>query len=193
MKPGGYLKHLAYFLVVGLLATFTMDIAALIIVKSGAVRLGAYRIIPELLGRWVGSFASGRVVHSTILETLPLSHEKALGLLAHYLIGLTLTSLLLFPHVRIWRRQITLRTAVFFGLATCVFPWFLMFPAMGFGVMASRLPHPSSLMLFSTLNHAAFGVGIFFWSNQIPISGSRRPEHCEESFGAVTRPEVTTS
>ena len=47
--------------------------------------------------------------------------------------------------------------------------------------MASRLPHPSSLMLFSTLNHAAFGVGIFFWSNVIPISKRRRPAYYQDS------------
>ena len=55
-----------------------MDLAALTIVKTGAVELEAYRVIPELLGRWVGSFTAGRFVHSTILETAPVSMARKL-------------------------------------------------------------------------------------------------------------------
>src|SRR6476646_296279 len=113
-----YFTTVLYFLVVALLATLTMDLTALLIVKTGLVRLGPYRIVPELLGRWIACFPEGRFTHSTILETPAMPHEKLLGLAAHYLIGLSLTSLLLFPHVRIWRRGISLRTGGLFGLAT---------------------------------------------------------------------------
>src|SRR5262249_26947882 len=119
MRIRALLRRLGYFLAVGLLATVTMDITALMIVKTGAAKLGPYRLVPELLGRWVGSFAQGRLVHATILVTPPVHHEKLLGLASHYLIGVTLTSLLLWPHVEIWRRRISLRTAMLFGLATC--------------------------------------------------------------------------
>jgi hypothetical protein len=110
-------------------------------------------------------------------------YEKVIGLLSHYLIGLTLSSLLLFPHVRIWRRRITLRTALLFGMTTCVFPYFLMFPCMGFGIMALKLPHPASLILFSAWNHAAFGFGIFLWSNLKSFPNWRRTELRQENFG----------
>jgi hypothetical protein len=186
-----HFKKVGYFLVVGLLATLTMDVAALIIVKSGAITLGRYRIVPELLGRWIGSFPGGKFVHSTIFETAAVPHEKLIGLVAHYLIGITLTSLLLFPHVRIWRRSVSLRGGALFGLATCVFPWFLMFPAMGFGIMAIHLPSPSPLMPLSVLNHVAFGMGIFFWSNVVLASRRLRTKYREESFDAATHPEAT--
>src|SRR5215467_8079891 len=93
------LFRIGYFLAAGLFATFTMDLAALITVMSGLVQLGPYRIVPNLLGRWVGSFPSGTLFHSTILNTAPISHEKLLGILSHYLIGVTLTSLFVYPHV----------------------------------------------------------------------------------------------
>ena len=106
MKASGALRNLGYFLAVGLLATITMDVTALIIIKTGLIQLGPYRIVPGLLGRWIASFPAGRFVHSTILETAPVPHENILGLAAHYLIGLTLTSLLVFVRHQIGRAHV---------------------------------------------------------------------------------------
>jgi len=171
---------------VGLLATLTMDLTALVMVKTGLFRLGPYRVVPELLSRWIGSFPAGAFVHSTILETAPVPHEKLIGLASHYLIGLTLTSVLLFPHVGIRHRSISFRTGLLFGLVTCIFPWFLMFPAMGFGIMGLNLPRSAPLMPLSLLNHAAFGLGIFLWSNVVLVSKRRQSNECEESLGSAT-------
>jgi hypothetical protein len=177
--------HLGYFLAVGLLSTITMDLAALIMIISGMVRLGSYQIVPNLLGRWVAAIPTGTLVHSSILETPPFSHEKVVGLLCHYLIGVTLTSLFVYPHIRIWHRKIELRSAILYGIATCIFPYFIMFPAMGFGVMALKLKAAGTLMSVSFLNHVAFGLGIFAWSNLLykPL-GNREPsnERKEESL-----------
>jgi hypothetical protein len=159
------LTRIGYFLMAGVLATITMDLGALIMLSSGIVSLGPYRIVPNLLGRWVGSFPTGTIFHSTILETPPIPHEKVLGIVCHYLIGIILTSLLVYPHVRIWRRKIALSSALLYGIATCIFPYFVMFPAMGFGVLGLKLNDPSKLVSFSALNHAMFGAGIFIWSN----------------------------
>ena len=178
-----YFSRIGYFLIVGVLATITMDIAALAMIKTGIVQLGAYRLLPELLGRWIGSFSAGAFVHSTIFTTAPVPHEKVIGLVSHYLIGLTLTSLFLFPHVQIWHRRVKLRTAILFGIATCVLPYFLMFPSMGLGIMALRLPHPATLILFSAWNHFTFGLGIFLWSNVKSFSGWRRAELRQENLG----------
>src|SRR5437899_2194771 len=158
-------KLIGYFLVVGLLATITMDLTALVTVKSGLVRLGPYRLFPDMFGRWVGSFSAGKVFHSTILETPPIPHERIVGIVCHYLIGITLTTLLVYPHVRIWRQRVAFRSAILYGIATCILPWFVMFPAMGFGVMGLRLNIAGTLVFFSLFNHVAFGAGIFIWSN----------------------------
>jgi len=155
----------ACFLAAGLLATLTMDLGALTMIVSGIASPGPYRIVPNLLGRWVGSFPSGILFHFTILDTPPIPHEKVLGILCHYLIGISLTSLLLYPHVRIWHRKIALGSALLYGIATCIFPYFVMFPAMGFGVMGFKLDGAGKLACFSALNHVIFGAGIFIWSN----------------------------
>jgi len=183
MKGDAYFSPIGYFLIVGLLATITMDITALAMVKTGIVQLGPYRLFPEILGRWVGSIPAGTFVHSTIFSTAPVPHEKVIGIVSHYLIGLTLSSLLLFPHVRIWHRRIMFRTALLFGIASCVFPYFLMFPSMGFGILALKLPHPATLILFSAWNHLAFGLGIFLWSNLKSFSGLRRTKLRHENLG----------
>src|SRR5262245_39935829 len=120
LKPNERFFRTGYFLLVGLLATLTMDLAALILLQSGLIQLGPYKIVPNLLGRWVGSFPTGIVVHSTILNAPPIRHERVLGILCHYLIGMVLTSSILYPHVRIWQRAITFRNALVYGIVTCI-------------------------------------------------------------------------
>jgi len=155
----------AYLLATGLLATITMDIAAVTAIKSGIVKLGPYQIVPRLLGRWVGSFPSGKIFHTNILDTPPLPQEIPIGILSHYVIGLTLCSVFVLSSTKIFARRIDLWSAIIFGIATCIFPYFIMFPAMGFGVMGFKSFHESMLTFFSVVNHAAFGAGIFIWSN----------------------------
>ena len=130
MKFKEQLSFVGYFLVTGVLATITMDMTALTMVKSGIIHLGDFQIVPSLLGRWVGYFPAGIFFHSTILETQPLAHERLIGILSHNLIGVTLTTLVVYPHVLIWRQKIAPGTAVLFGICTCLFPYFVMFPAM---------------------------------------------------------------
>ena len=154
-------------LATGVLATITMDIVALAAVKTRLIQLGTHQIIPNLLGRWVGSFARGKVFHLTIAETPPVAHEAIIGLITHYLIGITLTYLLVYPLVRILRRKISFPAALLYGIGTCVLPWSIMFPAMGFGFLGLKLPNPLTLVLFSALNHTAFGLGLFLWGNLI--------------------------
>ena len=48
-----------------------------------------------------------------------------------------------------------------FGLVTCVFPWLLMFPALGFGLFGSRGPVDTQIFLSSLTGHAAFGIGLW--------------------------------
>ena len=48
-----------------------------------------------------------------------------------------------------------------FGLATVVFPWGVMQPAMGAGWAASRTPHPWRARLHSLVLHAVFGLGLY--------------------------------
>ena len=156
---------LIYIVSSGILATLAMDTAALALVANHLGNSVPYRIVPNLLGRWIGSMANKTFVHSTIFETPALPHEAALGVVCHYLIGITLTALILYPNLKVRQAPPSLRAAITFALGTCVLPYFLMFPAMGFGMLGLKAPEPFVRIVFSAVNHAAFGVGIFLWSS----------------------------
>jgi len=78
-------------LIVGILATVTMDIVAVIALRLGIAGRGPRRTGPDLIGRWIGYLMRGEFRHTDILRTPPLRGELVLGLAAHYLIGIVLT------------------------------------------------------------------------------------------------------
>ena len=78
-------------LIVGILATVTMDVGASIALRLGIAGRGLRRTGPDLIGRWIGYLLRGKFRHTDILQTPPLRGELVLGLAAHYLIGIVLT------------------------------------------------------------------------------------------------------
>ena len=60
-----------------------------------------------------------------------------------------------------WLAQPTVLPAVLYGLATVVFPFFIMQPSLGLGVAASRTPHPAQARLKSIATHTVFGFGLY--------------------------------
>jgi hypothetical protein len=85
-----------------------------------------------------------------------------LGLAAHYLIGIVLTlvylGLLVVAHA-----TPTALSAILYGTATTVFPWFLMFPSQGMGWLGRDVPGDAHLARVSLFNHLIFGLGIALW------------------------------
>ena len=100
--------------------------------------------------------------HTDILQTPPLRGELVLGLAAHYLIGIVLTlvylGLLVVAHA-----TPTALSAILYGTATTVFPWFLMFPSQGMGWLGRDAPGDAHLARVSLFNHIIFGLGIALW------------------------------
>jgi Protein of unknown function (DUF2938) len=112
-------------LIVGVLATVTMDVVAVIALRLGIAGWGPRQTGPDLIGRWIGYLLRGKFRHTDILQTPPLRGELVLGLAAHYSIGIVLTlaylGLLVVAHAKP-----TALSAILYGMATTVFPWFLM-------------------------------------------------------------------
>src|SRR5882672_4477113 len=108
-------------LIVGILATVTMDVVAVIALRLGIAGRGPRRTGPDLIGRWIGYFLRGKFRHTDILQRPPLRGELVLGLAAHYLIGIVLTlvylGLLVVAHA-----TPTALSAILYGTATTVFP-----------------------------------------------------------------------
>ena len=104
----------------------------------------------------------GKFSHTDILQTPPLRGELVLGLAAHYLIGIVLTlvylGLLVVAHA-----PPTALSAILYGTATTVFPWFLMFPSQGMGWLGRDAPGDAHLARVSLFNHIIFGLGIALW------------------------------
>ena len=149
-------------LIVGILATITMDVVAVIAVRLGIAGRGPRRTGPDLIGRWIGYLLRGKFRHANILETPPLRGELVLGLAAHYAIGIVLT-LVYLRLLIVVQATPTALSAILYGTATTVFPWFLMFPSQGMGWLGRDAPADAHLARVSLFNHIIFGLGIALW------------------------------
>ena len=149
-------------LIVGILATVTMDVVAVIALRLGIAGRGTRRTGPDLIGRWIGYLLQGKFRHMDILQTPPLRGEVVLGLVAHYLIGIVLTLVYLGLLVVVQATPTAL-SAILYGTATTVFPWFLMFPSQGMGWLGLDAPGDAHLARVSLFNHIIFGLAIALW------------------------------
>ena len=149
--------------IVGVLATVTMDVVALIAHRLGMASHRPRRTGPDLIGRWVGYLLQGKFRHTDILQTPPLRGELLLGFAAHYSIGIVLTlgylGLFAVAHA-----TPTALSAVLYGMATTVLPWFIMFPSQGMGWLGRDAPGDVHLPRASLFNHIVFGLGIALWT-----------------------------
>ena len=75
----------------------------------------------------------GEFRHTDILQTPPLPGELLLGFAAHYSIGIVLT-LVYLGLLAVAHATPTALSAILYGTATTVLPWFLMFPSQGDGL-----------------------------------------------------------
>ncbi len=137
-------------------ATLFMDIWLMFL-----KRLGVQTLNFAFIGRWVGHLCRGRVAHAAIGKADPVRHELLLGWLTHYAVGLVFAAVLVGVAGMGWVAAPAMLPAVALGVGTVVFPLFVMQPAMGLGVAASRTPAPLKNCLRSVLNHAVFGLGLF--------------------------------
>jgi hypothetical protein len=148
--------------IVGILATVTMDVVAMIALRLGIAGRGPRRTGPDLIGRWIGYLLRGKFRHTDILQTPPLRGELVLGLAAHYSIGIVLTLGYLGLLV-VAQAKPTALSAILYGTATTVLPWFLMFPSQGMGWLGWDAPGDTHLARASLFNHIIFGLGIALW------------------------------
>lgn len=142
---------------VGLGATVVMDLWNLFLKRAFAVASLDYR----LLGRWILHMPEGRFRHARIAEAAPRAFEGPVGWIAHYSIGAVFAVGLVVLTSGAWLSRPTLLPALTYGIATVVFPYFLLQPALGFGLAASRTPKPTQARLKSLTTHAVFGVGLY--------------------------------
>lgn len=152
-----YLELIAFSLIIGIGATLIMDIYAILIKRLFNIPSLDFGIV----GRWIGHFKSGVFSHKNILQTESIKYERAIGWLAHYLIGISFAFLLLLIWGTEWAYRPTFWPAITIGLLTTVAPFFLMQPAFGFGIAASKTPNPNLARFRSLKAHAIYGIGLY--------------------------------
>ena len=114
-----------------------------------------------LLGRWIVYLLHGRFRHDAIAATPAVNGERAIGWIAHYLIGIVFAAILLAIWGLEWARRPTLLPALIVGIGTVAAPFLIMQPGMGAGVAASRTPNPVTARIRSIVMHAVFGLGLY--------------------------------
>ena len=87
---------------------------------------------------------------------------STIELVGHYAIGIVLGVLYVAGAGWLSVSPGVLLVALGYGLATCVFPWFLMFPAFGFGLLGRRGPQELRLFRTSLINHLFYGFGLWW-------------------------------
>lgn len=152
-----YLELAVFSLIIGVGATIVMDIYAIIIKRFFNIASLDYRIV----GRWIGNFKNGIFSHKNILQTAPIKNEQAIGWLAHYLIGISFAFLLLLIWGTSYAYKPSFWPALTIGLLTTIAPWFMMQPAFGFGIAASKTPNPTLARFRSIKAHAVYGIGLY--------------------------------
>ena len=141
---------------IGVGATLILDIWNFLLNIVGIKSLD-YRFV----GRWIGHFANGRFLHNNIMKTTSLQNELLIGWTTHYLIGISFSFLLVIVFGKGWLVEPLFVPAIIIGLATVVFPLFVMQPALGFGIASINLPNPIVRVLKSIVTHLVYGSGLF--------------------------------
>jgi|SRR5262245_1947612 len=148
-------------LIVGILATVTMDVVAVIALRLGIAGRGARRTGPDLIGRWIGYLLQGK---------FRLGHRADAALARRTALGI---SRALFDRHRAdtclpWPIDCSARDADGperhpLRNGHHGFPWFLMFPSQGMGWLGWDAPGDAHLARASLFNHITFGLGIALW------------------------------
>jgi hypothetical protein len=146
-------------ILIGLGATLTTDLWALFLKRTFKITSPNYCLV----GRWLRYMPEGTFRHSNIASAPQKSAECTVGWVAHYMIGITFAIVFVAVVGSNWLQHPTLIPAIIFGVVTVLLPFFIMQPSFGLGFAASKTPNPTQARLRSSMNHAAFGAGLYLF------------------------------
>ena len=142
---------------VGIAATLFIDLYAFLLAK--VFKIPSLNFC--LVGRWGLGLLDGKFMHQNIAAS-PVKHfECVFGWCLHYFIGVLFSFLFILLVGLAWLEQPTLIAACIFGLASVSMPFFVMQPALGMGIMATKSANPFQARLQSSVTHLLFGVGLY--------------------------------
>jgi hypothetical protein len=148
---------IAAAIALGVGATLVMDLWNLFLKRAFGIPSLNYC----MLGRWISHMPAGTLRHASIAAAPRKPLECSVGWIAHYTIGVVFGLVFVGLTSDDWLVRPTVLPALLFGIATIVFPLFILQPSLGLGVAASRAPRPAQARLKSLATHVAFGVGLY--------------------------------
>jgi len=132
-------RYIPVAVAIGIGATLLMDIWNQFLKRAFGIPSLNYC----LLGRWASHIPAGTIRHTSIASAQPKPFECALGWIAHYSIGVGLALVFVLFLSGNWIIRPTLAPALLYGIATVVFPFFILQPSVGFGIASSKAPRPT--------------------------------------------------
>lgn len=158
------MNNLAFSLInaifIGIGATLTTDLWALFLRRAFKIAVPNYCMV----GRWLRHMTEGTFRHSNIASAPQKSAECAVGWIAHYMIGIMFAIAFVALVGNNWLQHPAPIPALAFGVVTVLMPFFIMQPAFGLGLAASKSPNSTQARLRSLMNHIAFGIGIYLFA-----------------------------
>jgi hypothetical protein len=151
------LDFLYFAFVIGVGATALLDLWAQLL----RLTLGIAPPPWHLVGRWFAGLPRGRFVHRNGIGQSPaVNHERAIGWVMHYLVGVLFAAALLAIWGMEWVQAPRLGPALIVGLVTVGAGWFILQPGMGVGVACSKAPRPNVARLLNIVGHVVFAIGM---------------------------------
>lgn len=150
------IKYIAA-IAMGIGATALMDLWNLFLKRAFEVPSLNYCF----LGRWVLHIPNGTLRHPSIAKATPKSFECQIGWITHYTIGVSLAVVFVAIASQEWVARPTLMPALIYGIATVVFPFFVLQPSLGLGVASAKAVNPTKARIKSLATHFVFGLGMY--------------------------------
>ena len=88
-------------------------------------------------------------MHRPIADSAPIPNELVIGWVGHYVTGVVYGLAYLYIVQVLLRTGPSLYSALVFGLITLIAPWFVMRPAMGARVFATKTPRPGLMRIIN--------------------------------------------
>ena len=101
-------------------------------------------------------------MHGDIVKANPVKNELPAGWITHYLTGgiVALTYPVFYLAFKVPMPADHLFPALLWGLATTLLPWFILYPAFGWGFFGIRAPSGTRPLISTTFSHVLYGLGL---------------------------------
>ena len=113
-----------------------------------------------LVGRWfIGLMSNGHLIARQLSQQPEKKHETPTGWVVHYAVGIVY-AYVLFILVQLGILEPTITHGLVFGVASVLVPWLFFMPAMGNGIMASKMLNPKVACALTLMRHSLFGLSV---------------------------------